>query len=584
MDSHRNTFLVTASIQTQYGPRPLTLQNEMTTDPEELPVVLEWTEYDRIQLGLRSEDPLAVLELDGFDGQIFSGQVITLPDPSETSVDAYPWYPGDYELSVTIGNEKWYGLFRIKPRHLNYDQLDRLRQDLERLVAGLSLDVAVGRGFDKEQFDSLRRAGKADRTRLKQLGVLQKALSEVAPALALIEREPHRRLGREYEIVQWHKSQRLDGKSFRWLSRGEWLHIPRALPSNGWNAKPQMVLAPTASQSLDTYENRVVRFILRSLQDQACRLLKAIETDLMGVDGEIQQAEEKHWDRDVQLLSERAQGYHQLQSLASEVQDRLKRLARTPFLAEVGDLSELPFPTTTLLKDDRYCTIYRWYQRVEEALVTVDTGEQFQTRTKRTATLYEYWCLFQVIEICEKLGFRLTGGDFGFRLREANRERLIPVIESGTAFWLEDDRGHRLRIVYNQPLPTSQSDAMASGCDLYIANPKNQPDIRVDLMVEGQPVRCLALDAKYRRLSNGWLQKPDVRFQLMSYAGNLYRVDHPWQSVTKVAVALHPGSGQVLEWQTAEAGRIALAKLAPGCSTVHLERCLRDFVGDIVED
>jgi len=583
MTSRPDTFRIAATLLLgDVGARPLPLRHALTADPLEPPVVLEWQEFDRVQLVLESPDEEAVLELEGYDQPIPAGTRRTIPLLSDTALDAYPWYPGDYELWVTVGGTTWHGLFRVRPRHLDVDQLAQLRQDLERVVAGLTLDVTLRRGYHGAAASDLQTAG-VDRVRLRQLSLLQQAARAVSPALAHIAQEPQRRLGREYAVVDWHRSQRLDGKSFRWLARGEWLRDPRAIPDAGWNRVPRAVLAPMPSQSHDTYENRVVRFVLQALLARARTLGRALETDLQAVQREAAEAESRGWN--ASLVREQEAGYRRLQPVVADVEKELAGLLATPFLSEVGTLSGAPSPTTTLLKDGRYRTLFRWYQQVEEALVTVDTGEQFQMRTKRTATLYEYWCLFRTIELLGELGFQLTDGDLGLRLREANRERLIPVIEPGSVFWLQDGRGRRLRVAYDQVLPVTQDEALERGFDVYIANQRNRPDIRIDLMAGAEPVRCLVLDAKYRRLSAIWNRSHnEVIYQLLSYAGNLYYVRRPRVPLTQVAVALYPGAGGDPAWQTREDGGIALARMAPYRPTEELKRCFERFVGDALAE
>lgn len=570
-----DSFRVSAFLCRPGGDCPLELRGAFAADPEQAVVVLEWTELDRVRLRLESEDELALLSLEGCEIQVPAGVQRTVPGPEELRDDTYPWYPGDYQIQVQAEGTVWYGLFRVKPRHLAADQLARLRQDLEQVVAGLTLDVLAHRGYQGPQDAAAAPGG----IRLRQLSLLRRALQEVAPIVGQIEREPQRQLGRRYGLVPWHQAQRLDGKSFRWLARGEWMHSGKAAPA-GWNQPPRAVLAPAASQSYDTYENRVVRFILERFAARARLLESALETDLASAEREVSEAQQRGWATGE--LEQRLESYRRLQPRAAEVARGFEHLVHRPFLSAVAPLQGLPVPTTTLLKDARYRVLYRWHRQVEEALVTVDTGELFQMRTKRTSKLYEYWCLLKVVEIFGQLGFRLADGDFGMRLREANRDRLIPIIQPGSVFLLEDGWGRRLRIVYDQELPVTQEQAREVGSDLYIANPRNRPDIRVDLLDGERPLRCLVLDAKYRRLASIWHRaQQGVVYQLLSYSTNLYHVSQPRIPLTQVAVALYPGADGDPDWQTREAGSIALGRMAPGHEAAELRACFRRFVGDV---
>lgn len=577
MTSRPDSFRVSAFLCRPSGDHPLVLLDAFTTDPEQAAVVLEWTELDRVRLRLESADESAVLTLEGCEIQVPAGAQRSIPGPLELQDDTYPWYPGDYQIQVRGEGTVWYGLFRVRPRHLAVDQLARLRQDLEQVVAGLTLDVLAQRGYrGAEPEDAAAAPGGL---RLRQLTLLRRALQEVAPVIRQIEREPQRQLGRRYGVVAWHQAQRLDGKSFRWLARGEWMRDGKAAPA-GWNQPPRAVLAPAVSQSCDTYENRVVRFILERFAARARLLQSALETDLEGAEREAAVALRRGWASSE--LEQRRESYRALQPRVAEVANGFNHLVHRPFLAGVAALQGFPVPTTILLKDARYRVLYGWHRKVEEGLVTVDTGELFQMRTKRTSKLYEYWCLLKVVELFGQLGFRLADGDFGLRLREANRDRLVPVIEPGSVFLLKDGQGRRLRIVYDQELPVTQERAQEVGSDLYIANPRNRPDIRVDLLDGARPLRCLVLDAKYRRLANIWHRaQQDVIYQLLSYSTNLYHVSQPRIPLTQVAVALYPGADGDPDWQTREAGSIALGRMAPGHAAAELQACFRRFVGDL---
>jgi len=567
-------FHLSLTVERNTGLQPVPMWRPFALDPDRAEVVCAVDEFDHVYLTFDSPDPEALLTVEGVEREFRPGASRDLAGLDGHESD-YPWYPGSYAITVQAGGRLWHGLLQIRPRHLPHlDDLERLRHDLEGLLQGLSLDLNLQRGYIGRY--RARPRGGEPALRLGQLWLLKQALAEVEPALQQIAFAPQRRLEREHAVVPWHQARRLDGASFRWLARGTWLPHGQAPPGAAWHGTAGAVLAPQPVTSYDTYENRVVAFILDRFAQRADELAAALARDIALVQGELQLANTHRWNPS--LLEERLANYQRLLRQVQETAALFRRQRRLPWFDRVSPLAAAPRPSMLLLQDPRYRTLYGWYRRLAGTLVRVDTADAaFAVRAKRTSLLYEYWCLFRIMDLLSSLGFHTAGGWLVERLRSLNRDRLVPVVPPGAVFELT--AGERmLRIVYDRELPQTSAIARDQGLELYIASARNRPDIRIDLYRSGRYLRSLVLDAKYSRASSIW---DDHRYgermaQLQSYVYNLFHVNHPGRQIVRTAIALYPGRYEP-DWQEREGGRVALARLAPGVRNEVLYNSLRDF-------
>jgi hypothetical protein len=529
-----------------------------------------WTvrERERFLLRFEAQAEEARLWVEGIEEPLRSGASLMIPSLEDQEADIYPWYPGAYELRVDWGSGVAYGLLEVLPKELSTDDLRDLRRDLEELVAGLSLDLST-RGYVKVEAYSAAGA-------LQQLALLRQAAEELGPVLRQIEAEPQRALGREYALLPLHRARRLDHRSARWLARSAWLrHKSVAAGGEG----PQVILAPQPQPSYDTYENRVIAWVLERLGGRARRLAVALQKELAGLRALRQAYEGKGWAAGE--LKQREAGFQRMERLAERLAREFVAHRGRPHLAAVGLLTGLPRPTVTLQKESRYRQVYAWYRRLERAEQEVPP-EESRLQVKRTALLYEYWTLFRLLHLLTGLGYQLEGGRLTDQLRRANRGRMIPVIPEGESFWLSGPGDRRIALTYDGALPQTQQAALKAGQSLYLMSPHHRPDLRIDLYQAGAYTGSILIDAKYSSIWNLW---PSGRYggsipQLQAYAVGLRHLDRPREPATKTVLVLYPGRGGTGSIQAVEGGLIHLVPLRPGLAHDELLALLRQLVGD----
>lgn len=546
--------------------RPVIAAGSWQFDPGQAVTLWQVREQDRFRITFESGPRDAQLWIEGLDVTLRPTEDLVVPMQAEAGADLYPWYPGAYSLRVTWGERVAHGLLEVQPKEMTADGLHLLRADLEQLIGGLTLDLST-HGYMKVETAGGEGA-------LHQLSLLRQAAEELRPVLRQIEAEPQRALGRAYDLLPLHRARRLDGRSFRWLARGEWIRHERTAAAV---AGPQMILAPRPEPSYDTEENRVIAWILSRLEGRSRHLAEAVGREIVALAEQRRSFEAKGWA--IGEIRQREVAYRGMEQLANRLWREFGGYRRRPFLAAVGALTGLPRPTVTLQKDSRYRQVYAWYQRLERAAEVAPDGAP--QHVKRSSLLYEYWALLRLLQLLTSQGFHLEGGRLSEQLKRANRDRVVPVIPEEETFWLARSDGRRVAVTYEGQLPRTRQEAIAAGSPLYLMASNNRPDFRLDLYDGEAYMGSVLADAKYAPAWNIWSEREYGRSmpQLQAYATALRHVAAPRQPATLVVLALYPGRGSEELPAEVEGGLIQLVPLRPGLPSDSLHAQLRRLVG-----
>jgi hypothetical protein len=164
------------------------------------------------------------------------------------------------------------------------------------------------------------------------------------------------------------------------ISRPEHLYHPDEPPED-WPETmegyvPNIISQFSSQDSIDTPENRLLKYFLESLDKVINDLLESIN----GKDGYIKE----------QLLV-----YQKL------VQDYLS----DRWTSEVGRLEYIPLNSQVLQKKEGYRDIFKYFLNFELAfrLEWQEIEDQIKGFERKLSELYEYWCFFKLIKVLNKL-------------------------------------------------------------------------------------------------------------------------------------------------------------------------------------
>jgi len=195
----------------------------------------------------------------------------------------------------------------------------------------------------------------------------------------LVAADPHHAMVRESEWRDLSQARALTPYTVQALvAHSEHLTRPRRLIAPALQARlhghaPCQVLDERVVTTVDTPPNRFVKHFLAQLSQKAQKLAAWFEGEARGT-----------------LLAEDCMRWRR----------ELDTLTRAYFLEEVGALHLYPAGSQVLLKRDGYRQLNDYYRRfLLTGKVTWPALEELlKTPSKDMATLYEYWCFFQLLD------------------------------------------------------------------------------------------------------------------------------------------------------------------------------------------
>lgn len=357
-----------------HGPAPLIdLRNDPDRDTSLEPVqLLEGEEYfyeinvDRSEIGeLITDKP-----------EIFN------PNPKGNQGRLRPGsYTGSLLVKIFAG-EKELGLVSLEVRSRKLDYLRHYRWMLQNIAEGFS-EVIMERFAPTEQRFATDQYQDA-KTLYQRFAFLKSLISgEIfEAAMRQILARPHRIWVEEEEFRRPGQSIRADSRLARQLSkpgpRFAWQEGQFRL---GVDSLPSQLTVARREESLDTPENRFIKFALSLWRSVISEIGQALEREIKSqpVKRGLQEIKEAKDQIDVFLS-------HQL-------------------FREVGRLTQFPASSQVLQKKEGYRDLFRNYIQSEvAALLTWQGGEEVYGAGQRdVATLYEFWVFLQLANIVSNL-------------------------------------------------------------------------------------------------------------------------------------------------------------------------------------
>jgi hypothetical protein len=210
----------------------------------------------------------------------------------------------------------------------------------------------------------------------------------------LVAANPHRTIEREIVWTDLALAHSLTPRSLqavyahaKHLTRPQRVVAP-ALQSQLQGYVPRQLLDDRVVTTFDTAPNRFVKHFLGQLVLKLCELEARFSASARG---EHLAADCRRWRRSVE------------------------NLARAHFLREVGEMHIYPAGSQVLLKREGYRQLNDYYRRflLTGKVVWESFEELLKTPNKDLATLYEYWCFFQLLDaVAVALNAQIDPGQF----------------------------------------------------------------------------------------------------------------------------------------------------------------------------
>jgi hypothetical protein len=437
------------------------------------------------------------------------------------------------------GLEVWRTLLDIRPgKFREIAEFDAMVADLCDWRTALALDPARTTSADWRLGDP------GVVTPEERLVVLRSAMRDLGffDDLSRVEREAVRQLKRDETPIRVGRDP-FDPRQFgRALNiGGTRLAVPSTHPLSARLASlPAEAPAARKSESLDTPENRFVRFAVENLQDALASA----------------------------LASWRALADTPLRRWAVEAERRLGAARRSAFLGQIPRTLHVHTGSPGLQRRQGYAGVLRaWlHSRAGLSLRWDELSERVFAETRDVPTLYEFWCLLKMREILQdQLGARFGLEPFVIEGRGVRLRRGGAALSSDAI--VVDGRSWTLRLSYNRAFSPTERQRI-DGLDLHAPGVGTwskimKPDLTLGLWpwdtkeedaARDGSLRLLHFDAKYRlRALAGERDgergfKPDDLDKMHAYAAGIQHsvgayVLYPGDEDRRFALRERPGLG-----------------------------------------
>lgn len=320
---------------------------------------------------------------------------------------------------------------------------------------------------------------------------------------------------------------------------------------DGRAALPHSIHETQSTNSVDSYEHRLLKRVLERLLREA-RLLQTL------------------------LSTETASSptQQELHARLHSAERRIAQLRSAELFEHIGELSSFHGPTPLLQRDSSYREIFRMWQALRlTPLLLLDEG-LLDLPINELPRLYEQWCALQLCTTILGLGWELSEQHMlrpvGAASSEAQLIRMGLRLDEPIISLIRGSATLRLR--YQARYRPLRSTAQGPGS---LDQHTRIPDLALELTRPGKAPTLLIFDAKYRLSSDTQTVPIDALDAAYAYLGSL---GYAGQPISHAAYILYPGQSSPEHY----ASRVGALPLLPG-QVQGLNILVRDFLATNAE-
>lgn len=290
--------------------------------------------------------------------------------------------------------------------------------------------------------------------------LIQKHFDVYERALKHVEKHPHHQLETTYEEVRGDRLRKQDSHSRAYLRKNahKMVDVNRGIPVGDRIVMPQKGLLIKKQHTVDTYENRYVKFTM-------LRIISKLEN----LKDDIKKAY-KRKEIDLDLLAK-------LDGMITTLRCKLER----PFWRAVGKLDRT-VNSLVLQIGTGYREVFQVYVVISKSIVL--QGELYKMAIKDIATLYEYWTFLKLGRILQE---RCVSGD----------QDIIKASTDGLYLNLQQNKSARRKFFHpetGEQITLQYQYTTGKGPTV-----KQKPDSMLSIAKEGKDyLYQYIFDAKYR--------------------------------------------------------------------------------------
>ncbi|MFT4416033.1 hypothetical protein ACLM5H_19410 [Fredinandcohnia humi] len=402
--------------------------------------------------------------------------------------EEFPWRMGVYFLELHVNGRIYNGGINVVPLHLEKSQVEKMHSFLNEQVHSIIYDFVYSiKSLNKIEDVDLPEYWYYDYAR--KLGEF---FYDFMHAMTKITKHPKEQIQSCYEASA--KLGKTDNVSIRWgiSNKGQM--------KNKGAFQQFYYLNKTKRNNNNNKANQWLKNILILWMKDISNVSLAIKKDIAVLQKKINELNTIHEEllekieklsyrrnvgentkRDLKsrlIMSKKdmikAQNQHSVLtawlSLMNSFENKVAYFLNHTFLSDVERNYRKP-----IMKEYHYFKINEMFESIKFTENTKGNTARLTPVLKPTWQIYEYFCLFKVIDILKQLGFKLTSGINDNIINYYFEDR----IHEGARFTLE--KGTQvIHIWYDHYHANSANEANSIGEAFYTPFPKKKPDIKVD--------------------------------------------------------------------------------------------------------
>lgn len=281
--------------------------------------------------------------------------------------------------------------------------------------------------------------------------ILDYIYERLIKSINVIINQPHHELQKEKHIVPYHKLKKGNRETVKWLEKNT-----NQIKSKHGKLIPLKALQVNKTITVDTYENRFLKYMLKMVIDKLDELIKRYK--------KLKREEDE-------MLLEKIY----------KMKMELKGYLKGSFLSKVGNYKPKESFSLVLKMAAGYKEIYKYYLMLSKGLTLY--GDVFKLSMKDLALLYEYWCFIKINSILRRK-YKLIQSD----IIKINNNGVFVTLKKGMTTkvkYLNPENGEEFTVGYNMSM---KSETIPQKPDNIFKIKKDSKDITYNYI----------FDAKYR--------------------------------------------------------------------------------------
>ncbi|TDL82098.1 hypothetical protein [Peribacillus frigoritolerans] len=452
--------------------------------------------------------------------------------------EVYPWRMGIYIIEVVYKGERYFTGFMVEPLHLLVSQVQWIHDYLEKSVEGIIYDfIYSNNSLSKPITEDLSSYWYYDYARF-----IQHNKQSIIFSLFSIERDPSKNVIGTNIISNI--PGKVDSKSQRWFMTSKGIAKNLGLQPYVYHNNKKKILLTNNKENQWLKDTillwmKDLNIVQSEIVSDYSKLVKDIHTEEVSIKQYEASTEKLFTKRDVakpqinQMWTKikiAKQNIHKYKVLKKTlglwkkdletIQDRFSWLLTHAFLSDVDRGKSKP-----ILKKHPYRVFSDLFNESKKIQKNEGDKKKYVPILKPTWKIFEYFCLFKVMEILKEDGYTLTEGITQNFINVYNQEG----IPEGKQFIMEN-KNSIIHIWFDKYLAFDDKEAEERDENFYSFQDKRRPDIKLDYYHKQDDETywfrdSFVMDSKYRKMKSLYKSSyfNTTKHQLSSYSSIFYR-------------------------------------------------------------